>query len=224
MRAACVAVVVAACLGLLGLTPGTTADAAVQMPEEITYTYCVRPDGVADSEVDGFAERVGEILADPHGWGLDGALELRRRGGCDTDFTVWLSTPERVAELDAACSARWSCRVGRHVVINAERWHHASEAWDEAGASLDDYRRMVVNHEVGHWLGFDHAECPEAGASAPVMQQQSIGLEGCEPNTRPGAADRAELAYQLGLEPPTGATSRAGSAPRTADDEDGAQH
>lgn len=223
MRAVVTSMLTAACLGLLVPMAEPPAQAAVPRPDEITYTYCVRLDGVDGARARGFADRVAEILSDPDGWGLDGELELRERDRCDTDFTVWLAAPERVADFDEGCGPRWSCRVGPDVVVNAERWDHASEAWDEAGASLAAYRRMVVNHELGHWLGFDHAECPEAGAPAPVMQQQSMRLDGCEPNPLPGAADRAQLAHDLGLDPPADAEPRAGSAPRTSGDPGDAQ-
>ena len=50
---------------------------------------------------------------------------------------------------------------------------------------LDDYRAYMINHEVGHYLGFGHVTCPAAGSASPVMQQQSITLNGCEPNPWP---------------------------------------
>jgi hypothetical protein len=79
----------------------------------------------------------------------------------------------------------WSCRVGRFVIINQERWKHASPAWNAAHLALRDYRHMVVNHETGHWLGLGHAGCPGPGRLAPVMMQQSKGLAGCRFNPFP---------------------------------------
>jgi hypothetical protein len=44
---------------------------------------------------------------------------------------------------------------------------------------------MVINHETGHWLGQGHRYCPRRGAYAPVMQQQSISLQGCRAHIWP---------------------------------------
>ena len=44
---------------------------------------------------------------------------------------------------------------------------------------------MVINHEVGHWLGHGHETCATKGGPAAVMQQQSIDLEGCRFNPWP---------------------------------------
>jgi len=71
------------------------------------------------------------------------------------------------------------------VIINQDRWKHASPAWNAADLALRDYRHMVVNHETGHWLGLGHAQCPGPGRLAPVMQQQSKGLQGCRFNPFP---------------------------------------
>ena len=79
------------------------------------------------------------------------------------------------------------------MVINQTRWRHASPAWNAAGRSLRDYRHMVVNHEVGHWLGLGHSGCPGAGKPAPVMMQQSKGRDGCTFNPFPTLAEQGRV-------------------------------
>ena len=96
-----------------------------------------------------------------------------------------LAQASLVPSFSSSCSAMWSCRVGRYVIINQDRWLHASPAWNAAHLALRDYRHMVVNHETGHWLGLHHVGCPGPGRLAPVMMQQSKGLDGCRFNPFP---------------------------------------
>ena len=101
------------------------------------------------------------------------------------DFALNLSSPPTV---DIGCGAldtggTWSCRVGNQVFLNVDRWWFATPTWN--GYLLDDYRAYMINHEVGHYLGFGHLTCPEPGALSPVMQQQSIYLNECLPNPWP---------------------------------------
>jgi hypothetical protein len=106
-------------------------------------------------------------------------------------MTLVLSEASRVPGFSSSCSSEWSCRVGRFVIINQERWKHASPAWNAAHGALRDYRHMVVNHESGHFLGLGHAGCPGPGRPAPVMMQQSKGLGGCHFNPWPTARELA---------------------------------
>jgi hypothetical protein len=64
-------------------------------------------------------------------------------------------------------------------MINLNRWLYAVP--DYRGDTAR-YRLYVVNHEVGHELGYGHQACPGPGRLAPVMQQQTFGLKGCLAN------------------------------------------
>jgi hypothetical protein len=147
------------------------------------YRYSVQGRGNV-SDLEAFAAAAAETYADPRGWNHGGTVRFERvaSGGA---FTLWLSADSRMRTFGGACDALWSCRNGRNVVINEDRWLGASPAWVEAGASLRDYRHMVVNHETGHWLGHGHTTCAARGSPAPLMQQQSMNLRGCAPNPWP---------------------------------------
>jgi hypothetical protein len=139
-----------------------------------------------------FEDVVVDTLTDRRGWGGAGAVRLRPTVG-DGDFRVVLASPEAVDGAAEGCSARYSCRVGDTVWINADRWERGTPTYQRAGESLLDYRRMVINHEVGHWLGFGHEDCAAEGEPAPVMQQQSKDLQGCEANPWPLPDEQARL-------------------------------
>ncbi len=149
--------------------------------------YSVRTKGVVHASVATFRRLAQETYDDPRGWRGRGVRFVRVSSG--GAFTLWLAEASKVPTFSSVCSAQWSCRVGRNVIINVQRWQHASPAWNRAGRSLRDYRHMVVNHETGHWLGKGHASCPRRGAPAPVMMQQSKGTNGCRFNPWPTLAE-----------------------------------
>lgn len=146
-------------------------------------TYSVVADGVPASRLAVVRRSLVETYQDARGWRASGVKLVRvARGG---SFTVVLAAPSRVPRYSPVCSTRFSCRVGRHVILNDARWRGATRTWRAAHRSLRDYRHMVVNHETGHWFGKNHAGCSTRGSLAPVMMQQSKGLAGCTPNPWP---------------------------------------
>lgn len=157
-------------------------------PVRRTVTYQVSTRGSVSASVSTFKRLAQETYDDPRGWRSVG-IRFKRvsKGG---DFTLVLSQASKVPSFSSACSATWSCRVGRYVVINQTRWQKASPAWKANGGSLRSYRHLVVNHETGHWLGKGHASCGGTGRLAPVMQQQSKSLGGCRINPWPTPGER----------------------------------
>ena len=148
-----------------------------------TVRYHVETRGRITTSLKEFRTLAQETYDDPRGWRAAGIRFLPvRRGGA---FTLVLAQASYLPRFSSGCSAMWSCRVGRFVIINQDRWKHASPAWNAAHLPLRGYRHMVVNHETGHWLGLGHAQCPGRGRLAPVMQQQSKGLQGCRFNPFP---------------------------------------
>ena len=103
--------------------------------------------------------------------------------GNTADFTVYLATP---GTRDALCAGTpdgyTSCRNGDRVVLNVARWAKGVPGF---GAPLTTYRQYMINHEVGHRLGYGHERCPGRGEPAPVMQQQTLGMHGCVANPWP---------------------------------------
>ncbi len=126
-------------------------------------------------------------LADPRSWSGTGRFALQRVAHrADADVRVLLATPGTTDRLCAPLETRGqaSCRNGRLVVLNARLWTTGTEGY---AGRIADYRRYMVNHEMGHALGHRHTTCPGPGRPAPVMMQQTYGLRGCTPNPWPRA-------------------------------------
>lgn len=158
-------------------------------------TYDVTTKGAITASLDDFKKQANETLNDLRGWARMGVVfqEVPANG----QFTLVLSEAGQVPSFSSGCDALYSCRAGRYVIINQDRWQGATTPWNAGGGSLRDYRHMVINHETGHWLGHGHKSCSAPGQAAAVMQQQSINLQGCTFNAWPLASEL--WATQLGI-------------------------
>lgn len=132
-----------------------------------------------------FATVIDLTLGDPRSWIAGGNVRLQRvPDAASANFTIYLATAATTNGMCAPLQTNGysSCRQGDRVVINLARWMLAVPGY---GAGLYAYRQYAINHEVGHRLGHQHERCPGAGRPAPVMQQQTYGLKGCQPNAWP---------------------------------------
>ncbi len=145
-------------------------------------------DGI-DVDGAGFAAAVEATLGDPRSWGHDGRMSVQRVGAAEAaagayDFRVSLVSPGSMERWcpGVGTGGYTSCRYGERAVINQARWETAVPDYD---GDIPTYRQYVVNHEVGHALGNGHQPCPGPGEVAPVMHQQTLGLDGCTKNAWP---------------------------------------
>lgn len=166
--------------------PGTFEGAAGSSPRTgsagTLLTYRVEVEKNLPLSASAFAASVDATLGDERGWTKRGAHSFRRDE--DASIRIVLATPTTTDRLCAPLRTRGdvSCRNGNVVAINAVRWFRGADTY---GDDVDGYRDYVINHEVGHSLGFSHVRCPARGAKAPVMLQQTLRLEGCESNPWP---------------------------------------
>ncbi|MGC9404800.1 DUF3152 domain-containing protein [Streptomyces sp. DZ1-3] len=154
------------------------------------YTY--RVDVEQGLGLDGslFAEAVQKTLNDRRSWAHDGARTFERIHSGQPDFVITLASPGTTADWCAKSGLdttedNVSCdsAATERVMINAYRWAQGAEPYGDAMLA---YRQMLINHEVGHRLGFNHVTCDKDGELAPVMQQQTkfVDHDGidCRPN------------------------------------------
>ena len=136
-------------------------------------------------DVDDVAAQIAATLNDQHSWRADGRQRFQLvRAGDDAELHAYLVTPGTTDRLCAPLLTRGnvSCRQGDKVVLNAKRWAFAVP---EFSGRVPLYRQYLVNHEFGHYLGHGHVGCPAKGRLAPVMMQQTKGLDGCKANAWP---------------------------------------
>lgn len=157
----------------------------------VEYTYCIASQGDV-GDLTEFSNTVYSTLNDPRGWPRAGATFQEAANedngdGSACDMTLMLATPDQMTTFSTECSDEYSCRVGNDVIINIDRWNNATEDWLNAGGTVERYRTMVINHEVGHRLGHldNETTCRAMNQPAPLMQQQSMDLLGCTPNEWP---------------------------------------
>ncbi|MFJ5922638.1 DUF3152 domain-containing protein [Kitasatospora sp. NPDC092948] len=140
------------------------------------------------------AAAIQAVLSDKRSWIADRRNSFKLVSSGSYDFTVKIASPDTTDRICGAgglnTKGEVNCDVGKQVVVNSKRWLTGSPQFD---GSLDDYRALIVNHEVGHRIGHGHEDCPGPGKPAPAMMQQIYGLKGCTANAWPYDANGSYL-------------------------------
>lgn len=152
------------------LSPYLLALATCSVPNPIPVHVDVATPDLED-RLPAFARSVRTTLADPRGWQRSG-LTFCPATRAEATVVVVLADPGATSELchPIATYGRVSCAMWDTAVVNLAPWLAPPGAW---GFDVEGYQTYVVNHEVGHVLGFDHANHCTASDQAPLMMQQS---------------------------------------------------
>ncbi|MGW0685951.1 DUF3152 domain-containing protein [Streptomyces sp. NPDC002754] len=177
--------------GAFATIPGT--DKAPGSGQKFRYRVDVEKGLGLDGTL--FSQAVQKTLNDKRSWAHDNARTFERVSSGKPDFVITLASPGTTAdwcaksgldttEDNVSCDSAATDRV----MINAYRWAQGSKTYDDVlgDTAIHPYRQMLINHEVGHRLGYNHVSCSRAGSLAPVMQQQTKFLTAdgitCKPN------------------------------------------
>lgn len=164
------------------VVPGTT-DKTGSGDEVYTYTVEIE-DGLKPQDFGGdraFGKLVDATLANPKSWIGGDKVAFRRIDKGEPDLRISLTSTDTSRELcgyqiklETSCFYPPDVRV----VLNEARWVRGARAFE--GDDLT-YRQYLINHEVGHGIGYEkHLPCEKEGALAPVMMQQTFGTANSE--------------------------------------------
>ncbi|MFD5038440.1 DUF3152 domain-containing protein [Streptomyces sp. NPDC058377] len=166
--------------------PGTFTVAREGVSSGGGSRYRVEVEDGIGVDPDSAAEDVAAILADPRGWSKGGTRTFRQVDDGSAGLVIKIGTPKTTDRLCGRyglnTGGEVNCRGGKNVMVNLARWQLGSPTFD---GPATEYRALIINHEVGHWLGHGHETCPGAGKPAPAMMQQIKGLKGCVSNAWP---------------------------------------
>ncbi|MBP2333370.1 MULTISPECIES: DUF3152 domain-containing protein [Corynebacterium] len=171
--------------------PVDSAAGRVGEGKELTMRYAVEIEDTVDPAsfggADAFGGMIDATLADERGWIRDEKFAFERVARDDNpDLVFQLVSTDTAHEqcgyeipLETSCSI--SDRRGddpTRVLINEARWVRGALTFE---GDLGAYRQYLINHEVGHAIGYaSHEACPDDGAVAPIMMQQTLSLDNSE--------------------------------------------
>jgi hypothetical protein len=138
--------------------------------------------------LDGFSEAEAAffdaVVAHPRGW-MSAGFQFLRGPRSGAFCVVHKTGADAMARLYPQTHLQGLSVTDRgtqpiQVHLNARNWDAIPPASEFL--ELAAYREALINHELGHVLGYNHALCPKLAGPADIMQQPSKPLHGCTPS------------------------------------------
>ena len=164
------------------IVPGNEPQVGQGTTKVFTYTVEIEDgiDTTAYGGDDGYARMVSQTLSNPKSWTHDPRIAFRHVDAGNADFRVSLTTPMTTREgcgyeiaVETSCyNPAYGPDALRRVFINEARWVRGAVPFQ---GDVGSYRQYLINHEVGHAIGYQHHEpCRPDSDLAPVMMQQTF--------------------------------------------------
>ena len=165
----------------------------LQEYKKSSFNISIQVESGLNLDINCLSDMIIGILNDPRGWSTIEGRVFQIVSSENADLNIVFANPKTVDELcyPLRTNGIYSCRNEKNVVINMFRWVSGAK---DFGNDLSTYRIYLINHEVGHYLGWGHSDCPSDNALAPVMMQQSKSTDECIPNGWP-IYERIKLLY-----------------------------
>lgn len=165
-------------------TPGAQAGEG----KEKTFKYVIEVENGVDTAAyggdDAFATMVDATLTNVKGWTHDKKFRfehITETPELKPDLRIQLTSVETTHKncgTDIAMETSCFSSDGNRVVINESRWVRGATTFQ---GDLGAYRQYLLNHEVGHGIGYsNHEPCGGQGQLAPVMMQQTLSVSNSE--------------------------------------------
>lgn len=144
-----------------------------------------------------FRQTVLQTLQDPRGWGTpfyEVPLETLLQMPKSSVFIIRLTPAHVMNEMYEHFKEKQLSVANmseRTIDINWCRW--TENCPNLSQLPLDQYRQYVILHEVGHMMGKKHPTTVVPQTEAPVMMQQTLGIQHHQPNPWPTDYDKKVL-------------------------------
>lgn len=162
-------------------TVGTPGMVAGEGTEQVIRYVIEVEEGVDTASMggdDALSAMIDATLSHPMGWTADPRFRFEHVAP-DQDPTMRIQltsvgTTHEICGNDLAMETSCYTSAGERVIINESRWVRGAAPFE---GDLGSYRQYLINHEVGHGLGYyAHEPCGGEGELAPIMMQQTLSL------------------------------------------------